>query len=372
LSQLAALLGRLLLPRWSATTAPAYEAWSADADDPLTCALQAAVLAPSPQNSQPWRFARTDDGVCVRPDLARRRGPCDAHDRELWFALGCAVENLALVARANGLEAEVSVCEHVAIRLTAVSPEPSPLVDAIRLRRTIRAAYTPPTDPGLPAQLRSLARPGVGVHWFDGADADAIHEQTVAATRAILADPPMSEASHSWFRHTAEAIRDHRDGTSLDTTGASPWIKVLGKLTARPTADQAGVHWLRSVERTTGPVYVALTTDDRLDRQQLVDAGRTFQRLTLQLTRDGVAFQPNTQTLERRDRELDQGLTPVFGAWLDQLTEGTPQILFRVGIPVADAPHSARSRGSSTDVTARSRSPRRPDCRRTRRLRPPA
>jgi nitroreductase len=61
-----------------------------------------ATLAPSGHNTQPWRFQIGEDRIDVLPDLSRRTPVVDPHDHHLFVSLGCAVENLAIAASANG------------------------------------------------------------------------------------------------------------------------------------------------------------------------------------------------------------------------------------------------------------------------------
>lgn len=72
--------------------------------------LQAAVLAPSGDNTQPWRLCvepQPSYRVAVRVDPSRDRSPMNAGQRMARVAVGAAVENLAQAAEAWGLRAVV-------------------------------------------------------------------------------------------------------------------------------------------------------------------------------------------------------------------------------------------------------------------------
>ena len=63
-----------------------------------------ATLAANGHNTQPWRFAITENAIEIHPDYTHRLPVVDPNDRELWISLGCALENLIIAARALGLD----------------------------------------------------------------------------------------------------------------------------------------------------------------------------------------------------------------------------------------------------------------------------
>ncbi len=85
-------------------------------EEQLRFLLRYAILAPSNRNTQPWRFAVGRDQVTIHADFSRWQQVSDAHKRELYISLGCALENLLvalehfgfghLVTRSPGAEDE--------------------------------------------------------------------------------------------------------------------------------------------------------------------------------------------------------------------------------------------------------------------------
>ena len=75
----------------------------------LDALVQAAALAPSSHNTQPWRFRLDGRTVDVLADRTRALPINDPHDRELTISCGCALFNLRVAAAAVGLEARVDV-----------------------------------------------------------------------------------------------------------------------------------------------------------------------------------------------------------------------------------------------------------------------
>ena len=73
----------------------------------LTFLLRFAILAPSSQNSQPWRFRVNDCSIWVLADQERRLKDSDKDDRQLFISLGCAITNILIAADYYGLAASV-------------------------------------------------------------------------------------------------------------------------------------------------------------------------------------------------------------------------------------------------------------------------
>src|ERR1700712_430673 len=71
--------------------------------------LQAASLAPSLHNSQPWRFRLLADRIELHMDLGRRLPGADPEDRELRLACGAALLNLRLALQGLGIRPSVTL-----------------------------------------------------------------------------------------------------------------------------------------------------------------------------------------------------------------------------------------------------------------------
>lgn len=69
--------------------------------------VQHAVKAPSPRNSQPWRFRITGDTIELLADRSRALSVVDPNHRELIISCGAALDHLRVAAREAGYEAVV-------------------------------------------------------------------------------------------------------------------------------------------------------------------------------------------------------------------------------------------------------------------------
>jgi len=90
-----------------------------------------AVKAPSGHNTQPWQFARNEDGFFIKPDFSRALPLADPLHRELFISLGCLAETAMIAAQYYGYQPSVQIpdsADTIKISLqkdeTTVPPDP--------------------------------------------------------------------------------------------------------------------------------------------------------------------------------------------------------------------------------------------------------
>jgi hypothetical protein len=170
----------------------------------------------------------------------------------------------------------------------------------------------------------------------------------IAATERIIADPEMSLDSFRWIRTGRRDIWRHRDGVTIETSGASRLVTVAGKVLPDLDAARTDRFWLkttREVHTASAPVFGMILVRDRLDMGQSIDAGRAWQRLHLAATAQGLAGQPLNQPVEMADRNRMLERPDEFGRTLAGLAgaggwEAT--IVFRLGFATRQALRSPR------------------------------
>jgi nitroreductase len=353
---------------WSSGEGAAYAPWSnleGSAADHITRSLRAAILAANPHDTQPWLFQVMGNSITLFADRARHLGSFDPFRREMHLGLGAALENLALAAAAYGFSAGVMPVEG---RLT-LSPDNAPtavahivlrpmaadrgaLFAAIAQRHTNRGLYRPDQPVGAETlhRLTDLVSDD-SVRAIFVTDKVARHELgalIIAATVRIVGDPQMSADSARWFRTGRRDIAAHRDGVTVDTSGASPFLTAMSKMLPDLNAKSADQYWLattRDTEVPTAPVLGILLVRDRLDMRAAIAAGRAWQRLHLALTAAGLAAQPLNQPVECMDRSAMRGDADDMAPEINKFTGmpgWDPTFIFRLGVAESAAGPSPR------------------------------
>jgi nitroreductase len=342
---------------WSGGEGAAYAPWSnleGSAADPITRPLHAAILAANPHDTQPWLFQVKDNSITLFADRARHLGSFDPFRREMHLGLGAAVENLVVAATAFGFSASVTPVEG---RLT-LSPDNAPkaaarivlrsmpaergaLFAAIAQRHTNRGPYRPDQAVGAET-LHRLA----GLVSDDSVRAIFVTDKVarselgaliIAATVRIVGDPQMSADSALWFRTGRREIAAHKDGVTVDASGASPFLTAMSKMLPDLDSKLADEYWLATTRDTqvpTAPVLGILLVRDRLDMRTAIAAGRAWQRLHLALTAAGLAAQPLNQPVECVDRSAMRGNPDDMAPAIDKFTGmpgWEPTFIFRLG-----------------------------------------
>lgn len=312
---------------------------SMSAGDGFNEILRYATLAASGHNTQPWKFAVHASTIEIHPDLSRALPVVDPAHRELWISLGCALENLMIVASASGYTPIVTYPtesrQFIDIELQPSTPQKSPLLDAIPLRQSTRGEYQPvvmlreyrdqihavPSESGVVLQFLE-----------DKPSMDTALEYVVQGNLSQYSDAAFVTELVDWLRFNKKEALSTLDGLYSKCSGNPTVPRWIGKMVVSGTIPQnqadADVKKLRS---SAGAVVLASEKDDPAS---WVRTGQVYERLSLKLTSMGLKSALLNQPIEvpelRDQFTEDMGLAGLCG-----------QLLLRYGF--ADAmPYSLR------------------------------
>lgn len=294
--------------------------------------VEAAGLAPSVHNTQPWRFVWDGAALSVFEDPSRALPILDRSGRESAISCGAAALNARLALRALGWQVRVEVPEdpeppeliarlHVGERRPPSSEEVE-LAQAIPRRHTDRGAFDP-----RPVPATALERMRAGAQQ-EGAWLQLVEREQDRVALAVLlehadaleaADPDYQAELQRWRTRAREEAGVPDAALGEEPLGARASEYVLrdfghdGDFGARPAGDPPPVEH---------PAALLLGTDQD-ERRDWVVAGMALGRVLLEATREGLAASPMTQVVEveRLRQRLRQELSLV----------GFPQVVLRVG-----------------------------------------
>lgn len=268
--------------------------------------LEAAVLAPSGDNTQPWQFAvdRENRTISVEVDPARDPSPMNAGQRMAWIAVGAAVENMVQTADHHGWKyqlAESSESNRVIFQLqshAASGALPAPVVDRLTNRQVYRRGEIPP-EVLMRLQEAVGQQQDVACSWIvDQPTRDALTRLIARGDALMFGAKVMRDAflANVRFDQPANAVVDQ--GLALGTLGVSAVEQRLLKL-LRYVPD--------GVLHPLGGRRVFASTATRLAQSASglcvlgagegspasgIAVGRVWQRAWLALTAEGLAAQP--------------------------------------------------------------------------------
>jgi len=292
----------------------------------LVVAVEAAILAPSMHNCQPWRFRLGADTLEVHADPARNPVLADATGWGMRVACGAAIANARLALAHAGIQVSTALRpdqghpDLVGVLQVTGSRPPTPYEEALHAaipkRHSNRQPFTDaPVPPSALAALRRAAEENGA--WLDlliGRGPVALVAAIVDAADRVLRDDAAYRAELSQW----SAARDSRvDGITRQTAGPGPQSQDL--LAMR---DFGGPTRAPGRDFEADPVVAVLGTPGDTAVDQLV-AGIALQHLLLAATDAGLATSLLSQPIEvpAAREQLRLGL----GRY------GAPQILARIG-----------------------------------------
>ena len=299
-------------------------------DVALTRLAAYATLAPSPHNTQPWRFRVVGRSLRIGPDPSRALAVADPRRRALAISLGCSAASVLVAAAASGLGMTLEIAPDGSIWLgradTAADHALAPLFPALTSRVTDKRSYPPDT-----VEPPQLAWPeGIGVHYVADPEARehiaALHRQAVGD---LTRTGSFAQELAGWLR--ADPADPRRDGMTMPL----PPDDAEGLITALSASGEPLKHMgERDAQALAAGPLIGLLTSIEETEAAWIRAGLAWQHLMLVSHVSGLAVAPLTAVVENpRTRQAASAHAPAG----QQL-----QMLFRLGKSPGPLPPTAR------------------------------
>jgi len=321
--------------------------------------LEAAVLAPSPWNCQPWRFEVGDGALHV---IHPHRSPVvhDVDDHATLISFGCVLEHIEIAARSLGFSTSIRhfpedgnpyfVAELSFEPSTDTAPEP--LAGAIRRRRTTRSPFARrPLDRGTIAAIQSSvgAEDRLRLHLIEAPfDKRELSDLLIQAERILWRSP----ASR---RTLLDRLASGDLPPEMVVSGRGRQWLVRRQLARRWRHKLNPYLLVRNVTRRKlllRTSHVGMISLAECEPRAYLDAGRATERMWLELTERQVAFEPLcdiiglmmaynlkvSSLLTGRRNQVARNLTEDFNRLFELPFGRTAVYLFRVGWPASETP----------------------------------
>lgn len=281
--------------------------------------LEAAIRAPSGENSQPWHFEvslqNTEAIVDVYLNESSDNSLYNWEHRASYLALGACVENIDVIASTYGLKAEITPFplqeskKLVArIRLVSIESVKSVLSDAIFERSTNRKPYNPQVlSEEVTIALKVAAQSKDTSIDFVAKEEDKKELARVGATNeAIMLG---NESIHNFFfshvNWTKKSDESKRSGFFVQSLELPPPARVgfmIARSWARCRVLNRLVGFSEIVAKQNAAVYTqaplfGIITAQSESAESAFASGRAFQACWLEASKQGISIQPLMGTL---------------------------------------------------------------------------
>jgi hypothetical protein len=310
----------------------------------LRFALNAAVLAPSIHNTQPWRF-RVYDGRAPHVDLLMDAGrglsALDPSHRQLVISCGAALAGYQLGLLGCGLAARIEPFpagdQPATVARIHLRERPGPdlrareMWPALRGRRSYRGPMTDaPVQLWLRHLLMRVAAPGSLLHFVPSVHWRTVERLIADATLELEESAGIHDEIRTWTRGTE---RTH------DGVPAANWQRTSSQAGGAPVAQRDFAQG-RALPLATPPTAMesdptlAVLMTRRDTPLDWMEAGQSLLRVALAMQSEKAALgyvnQP-TEIPDLRDH-LSAALQPISAAY------AVPQLVLRLGYPAVGLP----------------------------------
>lgn len=339
-------------------------------NDTTRSIIAAGIMAPSGDNCQPWRFSAEENRILVFNRPERDTSQYNYRQRASYIAHGALIENMVIAASAHGLKADVALFPEgpdsnavAEVRLLAGTIEPDPLAEAIPQRCTNRRRYQGGTlDREQRESLISAANgfPYATVRIFSGSEQEQVARVIGLNDRLVFENQDLHAFLFDHIRwNDAEAI-ETRDGMDIKTLElAAPDALAFRLFKSFDLVQLLNLFGISRIIGANGKKLamsasaIGVITMPTREPVDYITSGRAMERIWLEATRQGLAFQLMTgiTCLMGRVADNDTGtLTPGAIQLIENATRPleslygsqVPSIIFRVGKATGPTARSLR------------------------------
>lgn len=298
--------------------------------------LGAGIAAPSADNSQPWRFAWSGDGLDLRIDAGRSGRVSDTRYVLSDLAAGACLESMVIHARSLGYVAHVQTLPdpedelwvaRIDWRRDPGSNQTEPLAAAIELRHTDRRfPWRGPITADSQARLNAEAGviPGPRLYWPSSPDERKAALKIIRQAETLRFKSPTLHAElFSSVRFSAGWRGACEEGLAPATLAVEPPMRPAFQMMRRPAVmaalNRLGAASMLGWRSAYLPIRLSpglcLLVVPSAARSDVLAGGRALQRVWLQATLEGLSVQPYAAA-----GVLSLGFVPVEPAFRQQLS----------------------------------------------------
>ncbi|MBS1124490.1 MAG: nitroreductase [Deltaproteobacteria bacterium] len=313
--------------------------------DVLRAAVEAAVLAPSSYNTQPWRFRIAGSVLELFADRQRHLQVIDAERRGQIQSCGCALYNARVAVRAMGYLDDVTAMltdsGHPDLLATLHLGEPHiatehdlALFAAVRKRHTNRRAFLPRPIAGLLSDsfIEAAADEGATMVRLHPDQKRALAHLIDEADRLQYGDPAFRAELANWLAPTGSRRRDGIPFVEKEYGSSLPFT-VTRALRSPTLGDELGKLEEELVQGAPVVLVLGTRTDDPTE---WLACGQALEAVLLLATTHGMSAAFLNQVLEIPEQR---------GRVAELLPEvGYPHMVLRIGYPVHEIQHAAPRR----------------------------
>lgn len=255
--------------------------------------IKFATKAPSGHNTQPWKFRIIGDEIHITPDYSRELPIVDADHHELWISLGCALENLVIAGKNQGLKSDVYIASEnngkAFIRVKFVATDETDkdeLFKYIEARQSTRNTYN---GDSLSVQVindlkSSFNFPGIAMQLFSQDEIKVLEPFIIESSNRQFANKQFITELVNWCRFSEKEARGKGDGLWSASMGFPNVGSFIGTIALKYfiSAKSEVKRWRKLIYSSSG---FALFIADKNDIKHWVNLGRAFQRFGLTATR---------------------------------------------------------------------------------------